>query len=617
MIRDISPFHVTWKNYAFGIILALLAIIIQMILQPMVNLIHFLILYPAMFIVAWVAGFRATVLATLIASIGVDYIFMDPVRTIGVSDFASSMRIVIFAALSIILSWIITKTNRKFKDSTKEASDMKYALDVSSIVAITDANGKIMFVNDKFCDISGYAREELIGEDHRIINSGHHTKDFFRDLWKTIQKGEVWSGEIKNRTKKGSYYWVATIIVPFLDENGIPYQYVAIRNDITKRKEAEEEIKKIEHRFRLLVEGTKDYALFMLDMEGKIASWNAGAERIKGYKEHEVIGKHFSIFYPIEDQLSHIPEKVMMNLKDEETFHGEGWRIKKNGKRFWADVTMTKIYGDHGEPIGYSKLTRDLSERKKVEMELQKAIQTRDNFLSIASHELKTPLTSMRLQSQMMKRRVDKGDEEVFSRNNVLKLINQTDSQVTRLARLVEDMLDISRISSGKLSIKKEEFDLGEAITHVVERLKNEIVEKTGSLPRINFISDECKGSWDRQRVEQVLLNLITNALNYGLGHPIEIELKKFHHLVRFSVRDFGIGIDKKEQTRIFNRFERNVSANEVSGLGLGLYITREIVELHNGRIWVESESGMGSKFSVELPLSDENHAEQGPGWVH
>jgi signal transduction histidine kinase len=247
-------------------------------------------------------------------------------------------------------------------------------------------------------------------------------------------------------------------------------------------------------------------------------------------------------------------------------------------------------------------LEAEIADRKRAEASLKEAIRVRDEFLSIASHELKTPITSLKLQTQMFQRRFDKNDPALSDRKHLGKLVETTSRQVDRLDRLVDDMLDISRISHGKLHIEIEEVDLSEIVRDVVDRF-TEQMKSIGCRHRL-ILESSIVGYWDRYRLEQVVTNLITNAMKYAPGRPIEISVTAEEGLAILKVKDQGDGISQENLVRIFHRFERAISAENVSGLGLGLYISHQIIEAHKGKIWAESEIGKGSTFVVSLPLS-------------
>ncbi|WP_408097211.1 CHASE domain-containing protein [Peredibacter sp. HCB2-198] len=241
---------------------------------------------------------------------------------------------------------------------------------------------------------------------------------------------------------------------------------------------------------------------------------------------------------------------------------------------------------------------------KKTQDVLQEAINARDEFFSIASHELKTPLTSLKLQAQLMKRTLTKSPPNL--REKIFNLSDQSEKQTQRLERLVDDMLDISRIRTGRLTIQKEQFNLCDLVSDVVARMKEQFSVIPGGAPQANYISCEnAIGYWDKMRIEQVVTNLLSNAIKYGNEKEVLIEVQATSDKVFLKVQDFGIGIPLEFRSKIFERFQRATGTSKsISGLGLGLYICEQIVRSHGGRIWVESEVGKGSTFTVELPTA-------------
>jgi signal transduction histidine kinase/NO-binding membrane sensor protein with MHYT domain len=286
--------------------------------------------------------------------------------------------------------------------------------------------------------------------------------------------------------------------------------------------------------------------------------------------------------------------EMRMAMESSEPTHLEDYFAAAN---LWIDA---RIFPSKD---GLSVYFQNVSDRKNKERALQEAVRSRDEFLSIASHELKTPLTSLKLQTQLRLKNIEQNKLDFFGIENLRKMFVGDSKQLDRLSRLIDDMLDISRISTGKLTLQAEHFDLCTVVAELIERYQPhfEVANCKIELQRCEHVF----GTWDRFRLEQVLTNLLTNAYRYGAGKPIAISLYVSNSRAILTVRDQGIGISAEDQQRIFHRFERAVGVKDVTGLGLGLYIAKQIVEMHNGKIYVESKVGEGSTFTVELPLDE------------
>jgi PAS domain S-box-containing protein len=354
--------------------------------------------------------------------------------------------------------------------------------------------------------------------------------------------------------------------------------------------------------FRLLVATVRDYAIFMLDTGGFIVSWNAGAQRLKGYTEQDILGRHFSIFYSKEDVASRKPQVELEIAVRDGRVEDEGLRYRKDGTRFWANVVITALYDASGAHRGFAKVTRDLTERRRADEErvrhaqTQEALRLRDEFLSIASHELRTPLNVLTLSLQTIELTLPQELTAVRGR------LDKAQAQLARLAELVNRLFDVTRISEGKMLLTLGSTDLSAVLKEAVDGCLAG-ANKAGSEIRL-MMPDELEAEIDRIRVHQLVTNVVDNAIKYGRGGPIHVELARAGRFAIIRVRDEGIGIAADRLGRIFDRFEQAVPDRAGGGLGLGLYIAKQIADAHAGTITVNSTPNEGSTFEIALPLT-------------
>ena len=368
------------------------------------------------------------------------------------------------------------------------------------------------------------------------------------------------------------------------------------------RNRSEALLRQAEERFHLLVQGVKDYAIFMLSTDGCITTWNAGAERITGYQAEEVIGSHYSRFYSVEDVAAAKPERLLNTAVAEGAVEDEGWRVRKDGSRFWANVVITPLYDSEGRLRGFAKVTRDMSDRKRVEALEEAGQQTRE-FLAMLAHELRNPLAPLRNAVGVLRKRAITNDMLEASRDMIAR-------QVDHLARLVDDLLDVSRITTGKIGLQREHVDAVTVVNGAVDSCRT-LIDAKGQTLEIDFPRDAIWIDADPTRLSQVVHNLLHNAVKYTpVGGRIKVGLHREGESAVIRVEDNGIGIAPAFLPKVFDLFaQANPGlARTEGGLGLGLALVRQIVDLHGGSVEASSEGdGHGARFTVRLPCVARN----------
>jgi PAS domain S-box-containing protein len=490
-------------------------------------------------------------------------------------------------------------------DGPKTAEDVRerYRILVESLsdyaIFLLDPRGYIQTWNPGAEKLKGYTPKEAIGKHFSIFYPREKIESGWVDheLAVAEQTGHF-EDEGWRLRKDGTRFWANVIITANRDSTGRLLGFAKITRDLTDRRNHEEVLRQSEERFRLLVDSVRDYAIFMLDPDGRVASWNAGAQRIKGYRPEEIIGQSFKKFYLQEAVDRGWPDHELSTARRFGRFEDEGWRVRRDGTRFWANVVITAVHDPTGELRGFAKVTRDLTERRRVET-LEAGERQMNEFLAMLGHELRNPLAPIRNAVAVMREGGSGEPRDDWARSII-------ERQVDHLSRLVDDLLDVSRVTRGTIALQKERIDLAKPVASAVDAIRP-VLDKSRQTLTFRPAPRPLVVHADATRITQVVLNLLTNASKYTReGGHVWLDLEALDKQAVIRVRDDGIGMATELLPQIFDLFvqgERSLARTE-GGLGIGLTVVRRLVHLHGGTVTAASGGpGQGSEFEVRLPL--------------
>ncbi len=479
-----------------------------------------------------------------------------------------------------------------------------------------DPKGVVVTWNAGAQSLKGYAAHEIIGKH---FSTFYPPEDIAagkpeREIVDAIRDGRVEDEGWRIR-KDGSRFWANVVITSLRNDEGELIGFAKVTRDQTERRRHDEELRISEERFRLLVQGVRDYAIFMLDPNGRVASWNAGAERIKGYTAEEIIGQHINAFYPAADVAANKTKMELDHASRFGSYEEEGWRVRKDGSCFWANVLITAIRSPEGNLVGFAKVTRDLTERKAAQersiadarriAETESASRTKSEFLAAMSHELRTPINATLGYTDLMEMGV--GGDLSEQHQDYLARIRGSQQY---LLRIITDLLNYSRIEAGQV-----EYDVENVIVHDVVDAVLPMIEPQALSKGLTIRHGPCpaglEAQADRARAEQIVLNLLVNAVKFTPpGGSIRVGCGSSGSRVVITVADTGPGVPQEHQTSIFEPFVqvgRSLTSGH-EGTGLGLAISRDLARAMGGDLSLDS-SGEGATFTVSLRPSTEKRA--------
>jgi PAS domain S-box-containing protein len=497
-------------------------------------------------------------------------------------------------------------TERRRQESLLKRSEERFRLLIAGVkdyaIFMLNPQGIVETWNAGAAQIKGYSANEIIGCHFSVFYPPDAIK---RGLPDTELRGAMMQGRFEDEgwrlRKDGSRFWANVIITAVRNASGHLIGFSKITRDLTERRRHEDELRKSEERFRLLVDGVTEYAIMTLDSEGFVTSWNAGAERIKGYKSPEILGKHVSHFYPSEAVLSNKPWEDLRIAREHGRVTDEGWRLRKDGTLFWASTVITSLHDQTGRPHGFAMVTQDLTQRRNAEA-LADTTQRMHEFIAMLAHELRNPLAPIRNAVALMGRKGLK--------DPTLESMRQTiDRQSMLLTRLLDELLDVNRIARGQFVIERELVDVRDVLTRAIETSRPLIDSRRHGL-EVSVPDQPARVLGDALRLTQTFVNLLNNAAKYTPeGGSIRLSAAVRGAEIEVRVIDNGAGIERDMLEKVFDLFVQvdSTMQHALGGLGVGLALVRRVVELHGGNVLARSEGKTyGAEFVVRLPLSIE-----------
>lgn len=470
-------------------------------------------------------------------------------------------------------------------------------------IFLLDPDGLVRSWNRGARELKGYDEGEVVGRHFSLFYPEHKRAERWpeKELEFARRDGRFEDEGWRIR-KDGSRFWANVVITALSDGHGRHRGFAKVMRDLTQRRRHEDLLRQSEERFRLMVEGVRDYAIFMLDPDGRIASWNLGAQLNKGWIAEEIIGQHFSVFYPQEKRDAKWPEHELECALRDGRFEDAGWRVRKDGSRFWANVVITALFDGHGRHRGFAKVTRDMTDSRRIDT-LEAEQQQLTQFLAVLGHELRNPLAPIANAVQLLRMEETDNPRLASARDILVR-------QVSQLRRLVDDLLDVGRIASGRVHMERLPVRLQAVVEQALEASAPHV--QAGRHELVLDLADTplwVRG--DHARLVQVASNLLHNAAKFTPpGGRIEVRLSRQGDRAELGVRDNGPGIAPRHLDYVFRLFaqaEPDSSKRLHDGMGVGLGLVHRLVTDHGGDVSAFSTgvAGEGAEFIVSLPLVD------------